>query len=221
MNKKLWIKIGVSASLLFLCLPLTPLDAASKGQKCSKVGTQTGTKQSRLVCTKVGKKLVWRAKMIKPKNSSATTTTTTVKKTKTKPWVDIWSIPFEMNCTEKQRKPTKILSEAVWCWAGGSLASIVAVGVYDNDGVKHTAGEGVSVVNCGKYVPGGKSTYEYWIRYTGGYEKRLYGETTGSASMAAFWKGQWFPYLIIWNLAYTEVNSECTFQVEDQYIPGQ
>ena len=77
MNKKLWLKVGIIASMLFLGLPLTTLHAVSAGQKCSKVGTLAGTKQSPLVCTKVGKKLVWQLKMNsgKGKNSSSTKTT--------------------------------------------------------------------------------------------------------------------------------------------------
>jgi hypothetical protein len=77
MNKKLWLKVGIIASMLFLCLTLTKLHAVSAGQKCSKVGTLAGTKQSPLVCTKVGKKLVWQLKMNsgKGKNSSSTKTT--------------------------------------------------------------------------------------------------------------------------------------------------
>lgn len=77
MNRKLLVKVVVSASILFLGLPQTASHAVSAGQKCSKVGTLAGTKRSPLVCAKVRKKLVWQ---VKPnsgtrKNSSPTTTT--------------------------------------------------------------------------------------------------------------------------------------------------
>ncbi len=61
-------------TLLFLGLSFSDVSASSAGQKCSKVGALSGTKQSPLVCTKVGKKLVWQ---------SAKTTTTTVKSNET------------------------------------------------------------------------------------------------------------------------------------------
>ena len=61
-------------TLLFLGLSFSDVSASSAGQKCSKVGALSGTKQSPLVCTKVGKKLFWQ---------SAKTTTTTVKSNET------------------------------------------------------------------------------------------------------------------------------------------
>jgi len=61
-------------TLLFLGLSFSDASASSAGQKCSKVGALSGTKQSPLICTKVGKKLVWQ---------SAKTTTTTVKSSET------------------------------------------------------------------------------------------------------------------------------------------
>ncbi len=62
---------AVSITTLFvLSLSLSDAAASGTGQKCSKVGALSGTKQSPLVCTKVGKKLVWK---------STKTTTTTVK----------------------------------------------------------------------------------------------------------------------------------------------
>ena len=73
--KKQWLfAVGVSACVLFLGLPLSGVSAASAGQKCLKIGALSGTKQSPLVCTKVGGKLVW-------KSSKKSATATTVKET--------------------------------------------------------------------------------------------------------------------------------------------
>ena len=73
MKIKSWFAVGVSASLLFLGLPFSAVSAASAGQKCSKAGLLSGTKQAPLVCAKVGGKLVWQ--------SSKKGATTTVKET--------------------------------------------------------------------------------------------------------------------------------------------
>ena len=74
MKSKYLLTVGVSASLLFLGLPFSAVSAASAGQKCSKAGLLSGTKQAPLVCAKVGGKLVW-------KSSKKTTTTTTSNET--------------------------------------------------------------------------------------------------------------------------------------------
>ena len=58
---------------MFLGLPFSAVSAASAGQKCSKAGLLSGTKQAPLVCAKVGGKLVWQ--------SSKKGATTTVKET--------------------------------------------------------------------------------------------------------------------------------------------
>lgn len=63
-------------TLLFLGLSFSGVSASSAGQKCSKVGALSGTKQSALVCTKVNKKLVW--KVVATTTTSARVTTTTV-----------------------------------------------------------------------------------------------------------------------------------------------
>ena len=73
MKIKSWFAVGVSASLLFLGLPFSAVSAASAGQKCSKAGLLSGTKQAPLVCSKVGGKLVWQ--------SSKNGATNTVKET--------------------------------------------------------------------------------------------------------------------------------------------
>ena len=73
MRTKFWFTAGPSASLLFLGLPFSAVSAASAGQKCSKAGLLSGTKQAPLDCTKVGGKLVWQ--------SSKKSATTTVKET--------------------------------------------------------------------------------------------------------------------------------------------
>lgn len=74
MRTKFWLTAGLSASLLFLGLPFSAVSAASAGQKCSKAGLLSGTKQAPLVCAKVGGKLVW-------KSSKKSTTTTTSNET--------------------------------------------------------------------------------------------------------------------------------------------
>ena len=74
MRTKFWLTVGLSASLLFLGLPFSTVSAASAGQKCSKAGLLSGTKQAPLVCTKVGGKLVW-------KSSKKSTTTSTSNET--------------------------------------------------------------------------------------------------------------------------------------------
>jgi hypothetical protein len=58
------------ATLVLLGLSLSDASASSAGQKCTRVGALSGTKQAPLVCTRVGKKLIWK---------SAQTTSTTVK----------------------------------------------------------------------------------------------------------------------------------------------
>ena len=73
MKIKFCLAVGVSSSLLFLGLPFSAVSAASAGQKCSKAGLLSGTKQAPLVCAKVGGKLVWQ--------SSKKGATTTVKET--------------------------------------------------------------------------------------------------------------------------------------------
>ena len=74
MKSKYLLTVGVSASLLFLGLPFSAVSAASAGQKCSKAGLLSGTKQAPLVCAKVGGKLVW-------KSSKKSTTTSTSNET--------------------------------------------------------------------------------------------------------------------------------------------
>ena len=74
MRTKFWLTVGLSASLLFLGLPFSAVSAASAGQKCSKAGLLSGTKQAPLVCGKVGGKLVW-------KSSKKSTTTTSSNET--------------------------------------------------------------------------------------------------------------------------------------------
>lgn len=83
MTKKLLVKVVISASILSLGFPLTELHAVSAGQRCSKVGAFAGTKASPLVCTKVGKKLVWRVKIISGEGKESSSTTTTVAKSQT------------------------------------------------------------------------------------------------------------------------------------------
>jgi hypothetical protein len=68
-------------TLLFLGLSFSGVSASSAGQKCSKVGALSDTKQSPLVCTKVGKKLVW--KVVATTTIPARVTTTTVAATTT------------------------------------------------------------------------------------------------------------------------------------------
>jgi len=80
MNKKLLVRVVVSASILFLGLPQTASHAVSAGQKCSKVGSLAGTKRSPLVCTKVRKKLVWQVKLNSGTRKNSAPTTTTVAK---------------------------------------------------------------------------------------------------------------------------------------------
>ena len=74
MKSKYLLTVVLSASLLFLGLPFSAVSAASAGQKCSKAGLLSGTKQAPLVCAKVGGKLVW-------KSSKKSTTTTTSNET--------------------------------------------------------------------------------------------------------------------------------------------
>ena len=72
MNTKFLLAVSISASL-FVGLPNSTASASSAGQKCSKAGLLSGTKQAPLVCAKVGGKLVWQ--------SSKKGATTTVKET--------------------------------------------------------------------------------------------------------------------------------------------
>jgi hypothetical protein len=69
--------VGISASLLFLSLPLTAVNAVRAGQTCSKVGAVARSKQVSFVCTRKGKRLIWQLKSNSGdgKNSSVTTTT--------------------------------------------------------------------------------------------------------------------------------------------------
>ena len=64
MRTKFWLTVSLSASLLFLGLPFSAVSAASAGQKCSKAGLLSGTKQAPLVCAKVSGKLVWKSSKI-------------------------------------------------------------------------------------------------------------------------------------------------------------
>ena len=73
MKTKYLVTVSLSASLIFLGQPFSSVSASSAGQKCSKAGTLSGTKQAPLVCAKVGGKLVWQ--------SSKKSATTTVKET--------------------------------------------------------------------------------------------------------------------------------------------
>ena len=73
MRTKFWLTVGLSASLLFLGLPFSDASAASAGQKCSKAGLLSGTKQAPLVCKKVGKKLVWQKAVVTTTSSTKTT----------------------------------------------------------------------------------------------------------------------------------------------------
>ena len=73
MKTKYLVTVSLSASLIFLGQPFSSVSASSAGQKCSKAGTLSGTKQAPLVCAKVGGKLVWQ--------SSIKGATTTVKET--------------------------------------------------------------------------------------------------------------------------------------------
>jgi len=60
MKTNFWLSVAASASLIFVALPFSSVSAANAGQKCSRVGALSGTKNSPLVCTKVGGKLVWK-----------------------------------------------------------------------------------------------------------------------------------------------------------------
>ena len=73
MKTKFWLTVGLSASLLFLGLPFSAVSAASAGQKCSKAGLLSGTKQAPLVCKKVGKKLVWQKAVVTTTSSTKMT----------------------------------------------------------------------------------------------------------------------------------------------------
>lgn len=61
MKTNFWLSVATSASLIFVALPLSSVSATSAGQKCSRVGALSGTKNSPLVCSKVGGKLVWKS----------------------------------------------------------------------------------------------------------------------------------------------------------------
>ena len=61
MKTRFLLSISVSASLVFLAMPLSLASATNAGQKCSKSGAISGTKQNPLVCTKVGGRLVWKS----------------------------------------------------------------------------------------------------------------------------------------------------------------
>ena len=88
MRSKFLLTVGLSASLLFLGLPLSAVSAASAGGTCKKIGLISGTIKKPLVCKKVSGKLKWVASAVStnstPSVSAAPiTTTTTVQNTTT------------------------------------------------------------------------------------------------------------------------------------------
>ena len=81
MKTKYLVAVSLSASLIFLGQPFSSVSAASAGQKCSKAGLLSGTKQAPLVCAKVGGKLVWKSSK---KSTTSTTSNETVSQSNAK-----------------------------------------------------------------------------------------------------------------------------------------
>ena len=71
-------KVGLAAFVLvtLLATVINPVNAASVGGKCTRVGAVAKTKNVSYICVKSGKKLVWQKATTKNATTKTTTTTT-------------------------------------------------------------------------------------------------------------------------------------------------